>query len=177
MLFSSVLAKLKPRPSPRSTRSRRSLIALQACPPWRLPALDLSAFSLFPNRHRDENPVTLSPLDSAFTNAVTRKSFVMCIYENTGVSPFQLKLCLLKFAIPCILRPLFSSSSKFLFCNPFPFKLLQMPRECTLLPSLSQNGIAHRSRSYLCLWSLRPYLPTLAFISSIPVHYQERLAT
>jgi hypothetical protein len=39
------------------------------------------------SRHIDENAVTLRPLHSAFTNAVTRKAFVVCIYKNTEGVP------------------------------------------------------------------------------------------
>ncbi len=37
-----------------------------------------------PSRHRDENPVTATPLESALTNCDARKPFRICSYENTG---------------------------------------------------------------------------------------------
>src|SRR6266850_4223869 len=37
-------------------------------------------------RHRDEKPVTASPLDSAFTNCDARNSFRFCFCENCRVS-------------------------------------------------------------------------------------------
>src|SRR6266446_1356942 len=37
-------------------------------------------------RHLDENPVTASPLECAFTNCDACKSFRMCFYENCWVS-------------------------------------------------------------------------------------------
>src|SRR5216684_578689 len=39
------------------------------------------------HRHRDEKPVTASPLESAFTNPDARNSFRMRIYENSRVYP------------------------------------------------------------------------------------------
>src|SRR5712664_1849428 len=39
------------------------------------------------SRHRDEKPVTTSPLDSALTNRDARKSFRMRFYEKCRVSP------------------------------------------------------------------------------------------
>src|SRR6266481_1943807 len=48
------------------------IAACHACPAMRF-------------RHRDENPVTATPLDSAFTNCDGRKSFIFCIYESCRV--------------------------------------------------------------------------------------------
>src|SRR5258706_14534870 len=48
------------------------IAACHACPAMRF-------------RHRDENPVTATPLDSAFTNCDGRKSFIFCIYESCQV--------------------------------------------------------------------------------------------
>src|SRR5712664_4179713 len=48
-----------------------------------IPILELVAANF---RHLDENPVTASPLECAFTNCDACKSFRMCFYENCWVS-------------------------------------------------------------------------------------------
>src|SRR5712692_8735477 len=69
-------------------------------------------------RHRDEKPVTATPLESAFTNCDARNPFRFRIYENTGVSVGSLNSPTLKpsdRSMCFYLSPFFSHSST-LFC-------------------------------------------------------------
>jgi hypothetical protein len=67
--------------SRQTARSSGSLGSLRAPGPS---ALSLSTHR---PRHRDENPVTANPLESALTNRDARKSFRIRFYKNGRVSP------------------------------------------------------------------------------------------
>jgi hypothetical protein len=132
MLFSPVLVLTEPRAaaphprlSPLSVRSLRSLSAL--C----VSALDFPASPLR-NRYRDENRAAVTPLDSAFlprahargTNAVTRKSFVMCIYENTGGYILQTKNLFLPVRNSVHFTSFVFKQFQMLFLQPFSFQTI-----------------------------------------------------
>ncbi len=95
----------------------------------RAPLFHLSPYiftSLLPylvlDRHRDEKPVTASPLDSVLTNCDARNSFRIRSYENCRVSPgsliknlkFYLRFDLSSHAL-CSLFSLFAERAKHYF--------------------------------------------------------------
>ncbi len=96
------------------------------------------------SRHRDEKPVTTSPLDSALTNRDARKSFRMRFYEKCRVSPASSIKDLESFSSSPVasnaLCSLFSLFAPRVFHNSFPIRwfrtLSENSRVCTPPASL-----------------------------------------
>ncbi len=99
-----------------------------------------------PFRHRDEKPVTATPLDSAFTNRDACNSFRIRFYENCRVSPLFLTENLkfyLKFDLPSrSLCSLLSLLEQRAFHNSFAIKLFRtLSKYSRVWPNSSYSGI------------------------------------
>ena len=76
------------------------------------------------DRHRDQNRVTVTPLEPALTKRDACKSFRIRSYKNCRVSPGSAAIAATSRRHPCEFAPLFSVTSTMLFPEPFSFQTL-----------------------------------------------------
>ncbi len=122
---------------------------LSVCPPvLDLPRPTIRCSNLRSRRHRDEKPVTATPLDSALTKRDARNPFRIRFYENCRVVLVSLTKnlkILPKFSCThrslCLLFPLFAPR---VFHNSFPFSMIRtLSKKCRVYPNSSHFGTLH----------------------------------